>query len=101
MDVNHIRGSGGTERPADKPARTERSKTADPVRTPTSPDVAAISQDGRQTAQTVDALAERLQGDDADRRQLLDEVALRLKSGALDQPAVLRATARTLLQKGF
>lgn len=101
MDVNQIRGSGGTERPADKPVRNDRSKTSDRVGGPTSSDVAAISQDGLKTAQTVRAMADRLKQDDPDRARLLEDVGARLKSGALADPAVLESTARTLLQKGF
>ena len=100
MDIGNIQGPGGINRHSDRPDRVDARKPD--AATPARPaDSAAISDTGRETLQSVEALAERAKGGGEDRSEIVAQAAARLQSGELDTAAVLKGTAQRLFEAGF
>src|SRR5688500_18698843 len=100
MDIGPLRNPGGVEKPDGRPQRTDK-RTAESVPA-AARDEAAISESGRETAASVDALAQRARnGDESERRTRIDRALQKLMNGDLDDPAVHAEVAKRLLEARF
>ena len=99
MDIGNIQGPGGVNRHGDRPERVDARKSDLVASKPS--DTAAISETGRETLQSVEALAERAKGGAEDRSEIVASAAARLQSGALDSGEALKGAAQRLLDAGF
>jgi len=102
MDIGHITGSGGVNRPGSHSERiasdaAARGKTD---RSSKSTDSAAISETGRSTLEAVDAFTERARAGE-DRTEIVAQAKARLESGALSSTEAFEGAARGLLRGGF
>ena len=94
MIVGKIQGASGMERGGGRPDGVDGRRYHRPFAA--DDDSASISQDGRESAAAVERLTGRArQG--YDRSEVIAEAATRLRAGHLDDDAVYRAVARTLL----
>ena len=100
MDIRQITGFGGVERTPERSARTERPKAADGQPGARPQDGATISDAGRETAASIDALTEQARREDPDRQAKLATLRKRLESGELSTPAVFRSVAKTMIDTG-
>ena len=108
VDIKQVGGAGGFDRvdrsrsggAGEKARQTDNTTRANSAGSARG-DSAQISATGRETLQAVEALSERVRGDDSSREARVADVQARLERGDLDDPAVFRATADRLLRGGF
>ncbi|MEZ6038053.1 MAG: hypothetical protein R3F29_11260 [Planctomycetota bacterium] len=99
MDIRNVGNQSNVDRTTDRgkrPAvRREESTQAVPR------DDAQISASGRETAAAVEGLAERARSDDGSRDDKIESAIRRLRSGELDDPSVIAATAQQIARSAF
>jgi hypothetical protein len=102
MDTGQIKGGGGIERNPDHRGGLPKARGSEPEPAPGRlGDSAAISHSSRETLAAVEAMTERLKGEQPERGPRVDEAKKSLADGALDQPEVFLETSRRMLSSGF
>jgi hypothetical protein len=99
MDIRHVGKGGNVERTEERPSRPAARRD---VLTPQPPrDEARISDTSRETAASVENLAERARQVPADRRQVVADAVEKLNKGELDGEAAAAGAARRRLGGKF
>ena len=99
MDIRNVGNTGNVDHNADRSKRAE-AQSAYVIPT-VAKDDAQISSTGRQTAATVEALAQRARADDPERAAKIALAIEKLQNGELDGDSVLSATAARIAGDGF
>lgn len=99
MDIRNVGNQGNVDRTGDRGKRPQVRREEPTLSVPR--DDAHISTSGRETAAAVEGLAERARSDDGSRDAKIDAAIRRLKSGELDDPSVIAATAQRIARNAF
>lgn len=100
MNTGQINGSGSIDHNANPAARVEHHERSEQPSGRLA-DSAAISDSGRDTLSTVEAMTERLETESQDRLEVVESARRLLRSGELDQPEVFLETSRRMFSSGF